>query len=138
MDSRDSTRAASRAAVLVLTLTTLGGCQTPIAYGPLDGEQTPIYGYRDAETRAGAYTVTIIALGGDPVSVHAMWDRRARELCGSAEYQKKLYRAERPTTHYGYHGGAPGNMILEGFLHCGTVAGVTVEPSKSAAEQGLR
>ena len=47
-----------------------------------------------------------------------MWDRRARELCGHPGFQKKLYRAERPTTTYGVSGGAPGPMILEGFLYC--------------------
>ena len=100
-----------------LTLIVLGGCQT-IEYGPLGGEIEPFYGYQETQTREGAYILMIRALGGSPEMVHAMWDRRAGELCG-AEYQKKMYRAERPTTTYGYYGGAPGNMILEGFLQCG-------------------
>jgi len=104
-----------------LALIVLGGCQT-IEYGPLNGEIEPVYGYQETQTREGEYTLMIRALSGSPETVHAMWDRRAGELCG-AEYQKKLYRAERPTTTYGYYGGAPGNMILEGFLQCG--AGTT-------------
>jgi hypothetical protein len=95
----------------------LGGCAT-IEYGPLDGEATPMYGYRESLTREGEYVLTIQAFGGSPETVHAMWDRRARELCGHPGFQKKLYRAERPTATYGSSGGMPGNMILEGFLFC--------------------
>ena len=110
-----------------LALIVLSGCQT-IEYGPLDGEIVTVYGYRETQTREGEYILMIRALGGTPESVHAMWDRRAGELCGGA-YQKKLYRAERPTTTYGYYGGAPGNMILEGFLQCGagTMAGTPAQ-----------
>jgi hypothetical protein len=103
-----------------LGLIVLGGCQT-IEYGPLSGEITPVYGYQETPTRDGEYILLVRALGGTPETVHVMWDRRAQELCG-AEYQKTLYRAERPTTSYGYYGGAPGNMILEGFLRCGAPA----------------
>jgi hypothetical protein len=100
-----------------LTLIVLGGCQT-IEYGPLDGEIVPVYGYQETQTREGEYVLMIRALSGSPETVHVMWDRRAGELC-DGEFQKNLYRAERPTTTYGYYGGAPGNMILEGFLKCG-------------------
>ena len=100
-----------------LALAVLGGCQT-IEYGPLDGKVTPFYGYKETPTHEGEYILMIRALGGAPELVHSVWDRRARELCG-ADYQKQLYRAERPTTTYGSYGGAPGNMVLEGFLHCG-------------------
>lgn len=99
----------------------LGGCQT-IEYGPVDGEITPVYGYQETRTREGEYTLMVRALGGTAEIVHLMWERRARELCGGTEFQKTLYRAERPTTQYGYYGGAPGNMILEGFLRCGAAA----------------
>jgi hypothetical protein len=107
-----------RFTLVCFCLIVLGGCQT-IEYGPLDGEITPVYGYQESSTRDGEYILMVRALGGTPEGVHTMWDRRAQELCG-AEYQKKLYRAERPTTTYGYYSGAPGNMILEGFLHCGS------------------
>ncbi len=107
----------ARLSLACLALIVFGGCQT-IEYGPLSGEITPIYGYQETQTREGEYILFLRALGGTPEAVHAMWDRRAGELCGS-EYQKKLYRAERPTTTYGYYGGAPGNMVLEGFLSCG-------------------
>jgi hypothetical protein len=107
-------------AAACLGLIVLGGCQT-IEYGPLSGEITPIYGYQETPTRDGEYILLVRALGGTPETVHFMWDRRAQELCG-AEYQKTLYRAERPTTSYGYYGGAPGNMVLEGFLRCGAAA----------------
>ena len=102
-----------------LALIVLGGCQT-IEYGPLNGEIQPIYGYQETQTREGEYILMIRALGGAPETVHAMWERRAQELCG-AEFQKTLYRAERPTTPYSNYGAMPGNMILEGFLHCGAV-----------------
>jgi hypothetical protein len=110
---------ANLAAAWCLGLIVLGGCQTMIEYGPVDGEVTPVYGYQETQTKEGEYILMIRAFGGTPENVHAMWDRRATELCGP-EYQKKLYRAERPTTTYGSYGGAPGNMILEGFLLCGS------------------
>jgi hypothetical protein len=112
---------ANLAAAWCLGLIVLGGCQTMIEYGPVDGEATPVYGYQETQTREGEYILMIRAFGGSPEIVHAMWDRRAHELCGDV-YQKKLYRAERPTTTYGSYGGAPGNMILEGFLQCGAGA----------------
>lgn len=105
------------ALVLSLASVVLVGCQT-LEYGPIGGEKTPVFGYEETQTREGEYILKIVALAGTPERVHAMWDRRAHELCG-AEFQKKLFRAERPTTTYGYYGGAPGNMILEGFLQCG-------------------
>jgi hypothetical protein len=108
----------ARLRLAIFAVAVLGGCQT-IEYGPIDGKITPVYGYQETQTREGAYILMMRALGGGPESVHYMWDRRARELCGP-EYQKLLYRAERPTTTYGYYGGAPGNMILEGFLQCGS------------------
>jgi len=104
-------------AAVCLAVIVLGGCQT-IEYGPLDGKVTPVYGYQETQTRKGEYILMVRALGGEPGSVHVMWDRRASELCGET-YQKTLYRAERPTATYGYHGGMPGNMVLEGFLRCG-------------------
>ena len=119
-----------RAALLLsLASAVLGGCQT-IEYGPIGGEITPVFGYEESQTGEGEFILKIVALAGAPELVHAMWDRRARELCG-AEFQKKLYRAERPTTTYGYYGGAPGNMILEGFLQCG--AAVTASASSAGS-----
>lgn len=106
-----------RPAASCLVLIVLGGCQT-IEYGPLDGEITPVYGYKETPTQDGQYILMVRALGGVPETVHTMWDRRAREICG-AEFQKQLYRAERPTMLYDHYGGAAGNMILEGFLRCG-------------------
>lgn len=118
------------AAISGLAAVMLGGCAT-IEYGPLDGDATPMYGYRESKTREGEYILAIQAFGGNPETVHAMWDRRADELCGSAGFQKKLYRAERPTTLYGYSGGAPGHMILEGFLYCGPAATAAADPPGS-------
>jgi len=114
-------------------LIVLGGCQT-IEYGPLDGEVIPTYGYQETPTdKDGEYILMVRALSGTPEVVHLMWDRRAREICGP-EFQKTLYRAERPTVHYQSYGGMPGNMILEGFLRCGAAApdaaGPAGEPAK--------
>jgi hypothetical protein len=122
-----------RKAASCLVLIVLGGCQT-IEYGPLDGEAIPTYGYQETPTEEdGKYILMIRALGGTPEVVHLMWDRRAREICGP-EFQKTLYRAERPTVHYQSYGGMPGNMILEGFLRCGAsapdAAGPAGEPAK--------
>ena len=113
-----------------LVLIVLGGCQT-IEYGPLDGEAIPTYGYQETQTKDGEYILKIVALGGSPEVVHLMWDRRAREVCGP-EYQKTLYRAERPTQTYDYHGGRPGNMVLEGFLHCGAVPPASADGAATA------
>jgi len=128
---------AFRPAASCLVLIVLGGCQT-IEYGPLDGEAIPTYGYHETQTREGEYILTIHAQGGVPETVHAMWDRRAREICGP-EFQKQLYRAERPTMTYQSYGGTPGNMILEGFLRCGAAAPEAAAPqAASAAGQPAR
>jgi hypothetical protein len=115
-----------------LVLIVLGGCQT-IEYGPLDGEAIPTYGYRETPTKEGEYILMIQGMGGTPETVHAMWDRRAREICGP-EFQKTLYRAERPTVHYQSYGGMPGNMILEGFLRCGAASPEAASPAVQPAK----
>jgi hypothetical protein len=124
---------ASLQAASCLALIVLGGCQT-IEYGPLDGEAIPTYGYQETPTgKDGEYVLLVRALGGESEVVHLMWDRRAREVCGP-EFQKTLYRAERPTVHYQSYGGMPGHMILEGFLRCGAAVPEAASPPGEPAK----
>jgi len=98
-------------------LIVLGGCQV-VEYGPYGGAVFTTYGYHEKPTEDGQYILTIQGFGGAPEKMHEMWDRRARELCGP-EFQKQLYRAERPTVLYDTYGGRAGDMVLEGYLRCG-------------------
>jgi hypothetical protein len=100
-----------------LAVAILCGCQT-IEYGPMDGKPRARYAYREKLVSEGHYVLTLVGnAGGGPEMMHAMWERRAGELC-TGGYEMKIFKAERPTTTYGYYGGAPGAPILEGFLDC--------------------
>lgn len=55
---------------------------------------------------------------GDMQTMQSMWDRRARELCGTSDFRKSIFRADRATVRYSAYGGAPGQPVLEGFLDC--------------------
>jgi len=132
---------ASRNVVSCLALIVLGGCQT-IEYGPIsgtDGFDFTTYAYHEKPTEDGQYILTIQAFGGVPEKMHEMWDRRARELCGP-EFQKQLYRAERPTVLYDSYGGRAGDMVLEGYLRCGAAPagagspGVALESASPAVQ----
>lgn len=104
-----------------LAAVSIGGCKT-IEYGPVDGEIPARYGYREQLVSAGHYVLSMVGgANANPLDMQAMWDRRAGELCGS-DFDKKIFRAERPTVKYGYYGGAPGAPILEGFLDCKVAA----------------
>jgi hypothetical protein len=119
-------------------LTVLGGCQV-VEYGPSGGAVLTTYGYHEKPTEDGQYILTIQAFGGVPEQMHAMWDRRAREICGP-EFQKQLYRAERPTVLYDTYGGRAGDMVLEGYLRCGAApagagsSGTAPEPASPAVQ----
>jgi hypothetical protein len=106
------------AAVALLAASTLASCAT-VEYGPLDGEAIPKFGYRASSVEAGRYTLLLVGPPtADRAQVHAMWDRRARELCGHDRYTKTIFRAEQVTELYQYYGGRPGALHLEGFLAC--------------------
>lgn len=112
--------------IVAVALALLAGCKT-IEYGPLDGEAQPVYGYREIQTAAGKYRLTVVGVpGARPDAVHSSWDRRARELCGGTQFTKTIFRAERPAVPYGYDGANPGAMWLEGFLECGAGAGASI------------
>jgi hypothetical protein len=103
----------------------LGGCQT-IEYGPAGAKPIARYAYHESSTNEHRYVLTITGPANAQMAVmHAMWKRRATELCGE-KYSETLFRAERPTTTYGYYGGAPGAPILQGFLDCAPAVPATV------------
>lgn len=102
----------------VLLLALLCGCAT-IEYGPLGGKPAARFAYKETLNGERRYTLMIVGAGAPDMSVmQAMWDRRAQELCGSSNYSKSIFRADRSTLLYGYHGGAAGQPVLEGFLDC--------------------
>jgi len=126
-----------RFVAVAVALWRLGGCKT-IPYGPLDGETPPVYGYRETANGPNRYVLTMVGPANASMQdMHEMWERRAGELCQSGDFTKRMFRAERPTTLYGYYGGAPGAPILEGFLDCaggpidaaGTDAAATAAPA---------
>jgi hypothetical protein len=96
----------------------LAGCQT-VEYGPVGGKPVARYAYSESMVSETRYVLTITGpANAEMTLMHTMWKRRAAELCGE-NYAETMFRAERPTTTYGYYGGAPGSPILQGFLDCG-------------------
>jgi hypothetical protein len=94
------------------------GCAT-VEYGPAGATPIARYAYSESPVNETRYVLTITGPANAEMAVmHTMWQRRAAELCGE-NYAETLFRAERPTTTYGYYGGAPGAPILQGFLDCG-------------------
>lgn len=95
----------------------LAGCAT-IEYGPAGATPVARYAYSESAVSETRYVLTLTGPANAEMSVmQAMWKRRAGELCGE-HYAETMFRAERPTTTYGYYGGAPGAPILQGFLDC--------------------
>jgi hypothetical protein len=110
----------------------LGGCQT-IEYGPAGASPIARYAYSESPVNETRYVLTITGPANAEMTVmHSMWKRRAGELCGE-NYSETLFRAERPTTTYGYYGGAPGAPVLQGFLDC--KAGSAGAGDRAAASQ---
>lgn len=100
-------------------LTALLGACTTIEYGPLGGKPTARFAYEEKPDGDSRYILKIVATGGgDMQTIQSMWDRRARELCGTSNYRKTIFRAERATVLYDLYGGMPGMPVLEGFLDC--------------------
>lgn len=105
----------------------LVGCVTPPTYGPI-GHVENQYGYRDSQNADGSHTILVVA-ASSPMA-HEFWDRRAAEICGSATFDKNIFRAQRPIVQVsgyvsnGYGGGgsytqdAYGDFIMEGYLRC--------------------
>jgi len=139
--------AAARIGALAVTAFALSGCVTPPTYGPI-GSADNQYGYRDRQNPDGSHTILVVAAGA--AQAHEFWDRRAEEICGSASYDKNIFRAEIPvvtTTGYasnGYSGGSYvqdvyGAFTMEGLLRCtdasapsGTDAAPEAAPSPEA------
>lgn len=125
-------RRAIAAAALVLA-----GCATPAAYGPL-GPDAP-YGFSDHPNADGSHTILVVA--DSAPNAQAFWDQRATEICGSAAFQKNIFRAQRPvetTTGYttGPYGGGNsyqedqyGAFYLEGYLRCAGGRDATAAPA---------
>jgi len=118
MTSRITLRGQCRVVLGLAGVVLLTGCAT-VEYGPLGGSPIARYAYRETQTGESRYVLAMHGPAGAEMSVmQAMWARRAQELCGEKAFTSTMYRAERPTTTYGYYGGAPGAPVLEGFLDC--------------------
>jgi|SRR6185295_1834350 len=139
-----------RTIVLAIAGLVLTACLGPLKYGPM-AENNGL-GYRDRQNPDGSYTVLVIA--NDSATAHQFWDRRAQELCGSANFHQNIFRAEVPVVRRsGYatnaynpsYGGAytedvHGSFYLEGYLRCeggaapapGDLDGQTSSPSAAA------
>lgn len=127
MRSSVTTRTAARASAFAVIALAVAGCVTPPTYGPIGHVQNQ-YGYRDNENADGSHRILVVA-ASSPMA-HEFWDRRAAEICGSTNYEKNIFRAQRPvvtTTGYAanpYGGGASyqqdtyGDFIMEGYLRC--------------------
>jgi hypothetical protein len=119
---RGRTRLRASATTGALLASLVCGCAT-IEYGPLGGKPAARFAYKETPNGEARYTLMIIGSGVPDMNVmQAMWDRRAQELCRSSQYTKVIFRADRPTTLYGYYGGAAGQPVLEGFLDCSAKA----------------
>lgn len=99
--------------LLVVALLLPAACVST-SYGPI-GKDAP-YGYIENKRADGTYMLRVV----HPSFTEAQkfWDKRAVELCGSADYKKNIYMAIMPTQHYAYYGGRPGEPQIEGLLTC--------------------
>jgi len=125
---------------VALALLALASCATPIVYGPIGQAKSP-YGYKDTRNSDGSITIMVVA--NSAAMAKDYWDRRAGELCGAAEIQKNIFRAEIPVYQFqgyaasaygaGYPGGSYsesryGNFIMEGYLRCGAPGPAKTSP----------
>jgi hypothetical protein len=113
---------------LAIMAVALAACATPPKYGPMADNHG--LGYRDTHNPDGSYTILVVAYTA--ATAQEFWDRRAQELCGSADFHKNIFRAEVPvvrvsgyaTNAYNPSYGASytedqhGNFYLEGYLRC--------------------
>lgn len=129
MSTHSPNRTEARASVLAVAALALAGCVTPPTYGPI-GDVPNQYGYRDRQNPDGSHVILVVA--GSAPQAQEFWDRRATEICGSADFEKNIFRAQRPiitTTGdapnalnpaYGasYTPDSYGDFLMEGYLHC--------------------
>ena len=117
--------------VFCMAVLMLAGCQT-VEYGPAGQKPYARYAYSEQPNGDRRFILAIHGPGNaDMNTMKAMWDRRARELCGNSRYSKAMYRAERSSYYYGYGGASPGLPVLQGFLDC-TGAPPPAEPPRPA------
>jgi hypothetical protein len=119
------------------------GCVSPSVYGPIDPAIGP-YGYRETRNADGSYTLRVVS--DDSAQAYEFWDRRAQELCGGPNFQKNIFRAERPvvqTTGYATNALNPafgatytvdqyGSLLLEGYLRCDAAEAAATSADNSA------
>lgn len=129
MSTSKQNRTAARASVLAAAALALAGCVTPPSYGPIGHVQNQ-YGYRDRQNPDGSHVILVVA--GSAPQAQEFWDRRATEICGSPNFEKNIFRAQRPiitTTGYApnalnpaygasYTQDSYGDFLIEGYLHC--------------------
>jgi len=107
-----------RTIILALGLI-LVGCISPPHYAELGSKRSPMFGYSEQETKEGSYVLKTVYPNSS--MAESFWTRRAQELCGGIDFEKNIFRQERPTVHYDTDGGRPGYFVLEGFLQCSQV-----------------
>jgi hypothetical protein len=118
-----------RLALLACAAIMLAGCASS-EYGAIDEQKGKLFGYKETRQADGSYLLLVNypAVANGKEVVNAMWDRRARELCGDKPITKNIFNATRPTVRYDYYGGRPGGYVLEGYLTCGDA-----KPEKGSA-----
>lgn len=98
---------------------------TRMDYKPKTPEEP--FGFEERLENDGSYIVSVVLPGADSTLPFAFWDRRAAEICGDDNYEKNIYKAERPTVvtqgmyvhgGVGFGGGSAGAFSLEGKLTC--------------------
>lgn len=83
-------------------------------YGPITEERP--YGYAETRQADGSYVLRVFHPDG--ALAMKFWDQRAGELCGSMNFVKNIYVANRQTLLYSNYGGMAGAAVLEGTLTC--------------------
>lgn len=101
-----------RALLCLCVLFPIVSCTTHV-YRPMKGEFSA--GYKEVAIGDSKYRLITVAHSGSLAK--SFWHRRANELCGP-DYTHNIYKASRPTMHYGAYGANPGLFQLEGTLTC--------------------
>jgi hypothetical protein len=103
-----------RSALLLAGLAVTVSACVSMDYGPITDKRP--YGYAETPQADGSYVLRVF----HPDATLAMnfWDQRAGELCGSTNFVKNIYVANRQTLLYSNYGGMAGAAVLEGTLTC--------------------
>ena len=98
----------------------LAACATPDYYVDRSAPDAGAWGYEETRMPDGRYDLSVaLPSAVTDAEAHAMWDRRAAELCPDG-YEKNAFEAVRPTVRHSNYGGVPGGPKLRGYVTCAT------------------